>query len=236
MPHPSLLCRKTKSFQGARVRSMRSVIQPSASPTQPGESIRTMACKNRSNSHSLAGSGTVVNGRGKEGCIPDYCASSKAKRLKQLRPGLTERSRAECRHRQRPPFGLLNPFSASTPFHLNEKLGCTHAREARVGTEAVGLRFFRPRTTIYSIAITLSTENAQNAQLNVRLDTVEVPVSAPRAGESKNGGGISAASGLMGRLQATCGARRSAVPCKQLRAFTSVFERARSRFVAFSRV
>ena len=50
----------------------------------------------------------------------------------------------------------------------------------------------------------------------------------------------------MGRLQATCGARRSAVPCKQLRAFTSVclqlrafasvFERARSRLVAFSRV
>ena len=39
----------------------------------------------------------------------------------------------------------------------------------------------------------------------------------------------------MGRLQATCGARRSAVPCKQLRAFTSVFERARSRLVAFSR-
>ena len=50
----------------------------------------------------------------------------------------------------------------------------------------------------------------------------------------------------MGRLQATCGARSSAVPCKQLRAFTSVclqlrafasgFERARSRFVAFGRV
>ena len=50
----------------------------------------------------------------------------------------------------------------------------------------------------------------------------------------------------MGRLQATCGARRSAVPCKQLRAFTSVclqlrafasvFERAKSRLVAFSRV
>ena len=50
----------------------------------------------------------------------------------------------------------------------------------------------------------------------------------------------------MGRLQATCGARRSAVPCKQLRAFacsyerlracSSVFERARSRFVAFGRV
>ena len=50
----------------------------------------------------------------------------------------------------------------------------------------------------------------------------------------------------MGRLQATCGARRSAVPCKQLRAFTSVcmqlrafasvFERVRSRFVAFRRV
>ena len=159
---------------------------------------------------------------------------------------MTEQSRAECRHRQRPPFGLLIPFSASTPFHLNEKLECTHAREARVGTEAVGLRFFRPRTTIYSIAITLSTDNAQNAQFGVRLDTVEVPVSAPRAGESKNGGGISAASGLMGRLQATCGARRSTVPCKQLRAFASVcvqlrafasgFEHARSRLVAFSRV
>ena len=62
----------------------------------------------------------------------------------------------------------------------------------------------------------------------------------------KNGSEIPAASGLMGRLQATCGARRSAVPCKQLRAFTSVcvqlrafasvFERARSRFVAFGRV
>ena len=60
------------------------------------------------------------------------------------------------------------------------------------------------------------------------------------------GGGISAAPGLTGRLQATCGARRSAVPCRQLRAFTSVclqlrafasvFERARSRLVAFSRV
>ena len=46
----------------------------------------------------------------------------------------------------------------------------------------------------------------------------------------------------MGRLQATCGARRSGVPCKQLRAFTCVclqlrafasgFERARSRLVA----
>ena len=35
------------------------------------------------------------------GCIPDYCASSKAKRLKQLRPGLIERSRAECEHRLR---------------------------------------------------------------------------------------------------------------------------------------
>ena len=160
-------------------------------------------------------------------CIPRGASQilvrqSKAKRLKQLRPGLTERSRAECRHRQGIPFGLLIPFSSSTPFHLNEKLGCTLAREARVGAEQLGCALFRPRTTIYRIAVTLSTENAQNVQIGVRLDTVEVPVSAPRAGESKNGGGISAASGLMGRLQATCGARRSAVPCKQLRAFTSV--------------
>ncbi len=36
-----------------------------------------------------------------QGCIPDYCASSKAKRLKQLRPGLIEQSRAECEHRLR---------------------------------------------------------------------------------------------------------------------------------------
>ena len=28
--------------------------------------------------------------------------------------------------------------------------------------------FIRPRTTIYSIAITLSTENAQNVQIGVR--------------------------------------------------------------------
>ena len=100
--------------------------------------------------------------------MPDCCAYSKAKLLKQLRPGLTERSRAACGHRQGIPFGLLIPFSSSTPFHLNEKLGCTHAREARVGAEAVGLRSFRPRTTIYSIAVTLSTENAQNVQSGVR--------------------------------------------------------------------
>ena len=72
------------------------------------------------------------------GGIPDCCASSKAKRLKQLRPGLTEQSRAACRHRQGTPFGLHNPFSSSTPLHLNEKLGCTHAREARVGAEQLG--------------------------------------------------------------------------------------------------
>ena len=32
----------------------------------------------------------------------------------------------------------------------------------------LGCALFRPRTTIYSIAITLSTENAQNAQSGVR--------------------------------------------------------------------
>ena len=36
-----------------------------------------------------------------QGCSPDYCASSKAKGLKQLRPGLIARSRAECEHRVR---------------------------------------------------------------------------------------------------------------------------------------
>ena len=62
---------------------------------------------------------------------------------------MTERSRAECRHRQGIPFGLHNPFSSSTPFHLNEKLGCTHAREARVGAEQLGCALFAraPRFT-----------------------------------------------------------------------------------------
>ena len=36
-----------------------------------------------------------------QGCSPDYCASSQAKGLKQLRPGLIARSRAECEHRVR---------------------------------------------------------------------------------------------------------------------------------------
>ena len=36
-----------------------------------------------------------------QGCSPDSCASSKAKRFKQLRPGLIARSRAECEHRVR---------------------------------------------------------------------------------------------------------------------------------------
>ena len=36
-----------------------------------------------------------------QGCSPDYCASGKAKGLKQLRPGLIARSRAECEHRWR---------------------------------------------------------------------------------------------------------------------------------------
>ena len=33
--------------------------------------------------------------------MPDYCASSKAKQLKQLRPSLIAQSRAECEHRLR---------------------------------------------------------------------------------------------------------------------------------------
>ena len=93
--------------------------------------LRTIVLQNRGVCSSLYS----------QGCIPDSCASGKAKRLKQLRPGLTERSRAECRHRQGIPFGLLIPFSSSTPFHLNEKLGCTHAREARVGAEQLGCAF-----------------------------------------------------------------------------------------------
>ena len=36
-----------------------------------------------------------------QGCSPDYCASGKAKRLRQLRPSLIAQSRAECEHRLR---------------------------------------------------------------------------------------------------------------------------------------
>ena len=72
---------------------------------------------------------------------------------------MTERSRAERRHRQRTPFGLLNPFSSSTPFHLNEKLGCTHAREARVGAEQLGCALFAraPRfTALQSLCVLIT--------------------------------------------------------------------------------
>ena len=58
--------------------------------------------------------------REKPGCIPDYCASSHAKSLKQLRPGLTEQSRAGRRQRQRAPFALLIRFSSFTLFHAQE--------------------------------------------------------------------------------------------------------------------
>ena len=74
-------------------------------------------------------------------------------------------------------------------------------------------------------------------------DAAAVPAFTPRAGASQNGGEIAATSGFPDRLQAMRGARRSDLPeqvvtsvCMQLRAFASVFERARSRLVAFSRV
>ena len=72
------------------------------------------------------------------GGIPDCCASSKAKRLKQLKPGSTEQSRAERLQRLRVPFGLLIPLSSSTPFHPHKSLGCTGARESRVSAEQLG--------------------------------------------------------------------------------------------------
>ena len=72
------------------------------------------------------------------GCIPGFCASSKAKRLKQLKPGSTEQSRAERLQRWRVPFGLLIPLSSFTPFHPHKRLGCTGARESRVSAEQLG--------------------------------------------------------------------------------------------------
>ena len=51
--------------------------------------LRTIVLQNRGVCSSLYS----------QGCSPDYCASGKAKRLKQLMPGLIARSRAECEHR-----------------------------------------------------------------------------------------------------------------------------------------
>ena len=51
--------------------------------------LRTIVLQNRGVCSSLYS----------QGCSPDSCASGKAKGLKQLRPGLIARSRAECEHR-----------------------------------------------------------------------------------------------------------------------------------------
>ena len=53
--------------------------------------LRTIVLQNRGVCSSLYS----------QGCSPDSCASGKAKGLKQLRPGLIARSRAECEHRVR---------------------------------------------------------------------------------------------------------------------------------------
>ncbi len=72
--------------------------------------LRTIVLQNRGVCSSLYS----------QGCIPDYCASSKAKRLKQPGPGLTERSRAACRHRQRPPLVFTTPSPRLRPFILTK--------------------------------------------------------------------------------------------------------------------
>ena len=53
----------------------------------------------------------------KGGCSPDYCASSQSRSLKQLGPGLAERSPAARYKRLRGPVALLLPLSSSTHFH-----------------------------------------------------------------------------------------------------------------------
>ncbi len=179
------------------------------------------------------------------GCNPDYCASSKAKRLKQLRAGSTESIRAERGHRPRVPLALLNPFSSSTSFHHHKKLGCAHAREGRVGAEQLGcaLSARAPRFTASQSLCVLKTHKTY------RLAFVETLLKFryrrlarvnPRIGTE-----FRLRPGLWAACRRRAGRAGQAVPCKQLRAFTSVcmqlrafasgFERARSRLVAFSR-
>ena len=181
------------------------------------------------------------------GRMPDYCASSKARTLKQLRPGMTEQSRAECEYRQRAPFALLIPFSSSTLFHPQENWDAPCKGSARQRW-AVGLRSARLRNTIQSIAITLCPLYLQNAQIAVYAQSIQITVrmTPPQCRHSR-----------LARVHPRMGARlrprpdfrtacrrcegRACQVChvssyEQLRAFTSSYERLRACSSAPGRV
>ena len=162
---------------------------------------------------------------------------------------MTERSRAECRHRQRTPFCLLIPFSSSTPFHFNEKLGCTHAREARVGAEQLGCALFAraPRFTASQslcVLITHKTHRLAFVETLLKFRYRRLARVNPRIGaEFRLRPGLwTACRRRAGRAGQLCHVssyeRLRAFACsyERLRAFAKGFERARSRLVAFSRV
>ncbi len=140
---------------------------------------------------------------------------------------MTERSRAECRYRQRTPFCLLIPFSSSTPFHFNEKLGCTHAREACVGAEQLGCAPFAraPRFTASQSLCVLITHKTH------RLAFVETLLKFRYPRLARVNPRIGAKFRLRPGLWAACrrrAGRAGRVPCKWLRAFTSIYERLRA--------
>ena len=140
---------------------------------------------------------------------------------------MTERSRAECRYRQRTPFCLLIPFSSSTPFHFNEKLGCTHAREACVGAEQLGCAPFAraPRFTASQSLCVLITHKTHRLAFVETLLKFRYPRLArvnPRIGTK-----FRLRPGLWAACRRRAG-RAGRVPCKWLRAFTSIYERLRA--------
>ena len=148
---------------------------------------------------------------------------------------MTERSRAECRYRQRTPFCLLIPFSSSTPFHFNEKLGCTHAREARVGAEQLGCALFAraPRFTASQSLCVLITHKTH------RLAFVETLLKFRYPRLARVNPRIGAKFRLRPGLWAACrrrAGRAGRVPCKWLRAFTSIYERLQASTIVYERV
>ena len=144
------------------------------------------------------------------GRMPDYCASSKARTLKQLRPGMTEQSRAECEYRQRAPFALLIPFSSSTLFHPQENWDAP-MQGSRASALSNWAALFPPaqldsgdRNHFLSALFTKHTNHSlctkhTNHGPN---DAAAVPAFTPGAGASQNGGEIAATSGFPDRLQA----------------------------------
>ena len=144
------------------------------------------------------------------GRMPDYCASSKARTLKQLRPGMTEQSRAECEYRQRAPFALLIPFSSSTLFHPQENWDAPMQgkRASALSNWAALCAPAQHDSEDRNHSMSALPTKRTNCSLRTKHtnhgpnDAAAVPAFTPGAGASQNGGEIAATSGFPDRLQA----------------------------------